>query len=66
MGGAFRVIRDSCELHGELMTENGDWLVGVRGCYWPKGKINGTENHCSGTAALHRIAEKYLASIRVD
>ena len=24
-----------CELHGGIMTENGDWLVGVRGGFWP-------------------------------
>jgi len=34
-----------CELHGEIMTENGDWLVGVRGGYWPTPAIHIAENH---------------------
>jgi len=28
-----------CELHGGIMTENGDWLVGVRGCLAVSGPL---------------------------
>jgi len=34
-----------CELHGGIMTENGDWLVGVRGCYWPLAVLRQVEIH---------------------